>query len=263
MIILILTQPSSSSSFDLKQHHSTTSIRIMAQLICRNVLTKSSAINSMKISLGINQTTVRSLVGSSGCRMLNHGISQKECNRSHPILNRHLQPSLRSFGAYGPDWYPVDMKEVEDRVLKTCRAYDKIGETSQVSVVVFCYISWEKERVQWMETGLMAQDYCLIYTMFMTGSQGLEDLQLNHGHELRDTKVESQSPPAPFFLSWHHMSCSKWILTQIFSTCCHQVFKIQKRHFGHKAPLTYDFIVERVILVLELYDKVDNSKVLI
>ncbi|XP_015789869.1 acyl carrier protein, mitochondrial isoform X2 [Tetranychus urticae] len=32
------------------------------------------------------------------------------------------------------------------------------------------------------------------------------------------------------------------------------------RHYGHKAPLTYDFVRDRVLLVLRLYDKVDPNK---
>lgn len=39
------------------------------------------------------------------------------------------------------------------------------------------------------------------------------------------------------------------------------VFHIQRRSYSHTAPLTYDFVVERVILVLQLYDKIDPEKV--
>ncbi|KAI1286916.1 Acyl carrier protein, mitochondrial [Halotydeus destructor] len=34
----------------------------------------------------------------------------------------------------------------------------------------------------------------------------------------------------------------------------------QKRCYGHKAPLNYDFIVERTLLVLQLYDKINPEK---
>jgi len=36
---------------------------------------------------------------------------------------------------------------------------------------------------------------------------------------------------------------------------------ILKRHFADHAPITYDSIKERVMLVLKLYDKVDPKKV--
>lgn len=39
-------------------------------------------------------------------------------------------------------------------------------------------------------------------------------------------------------------------------------FYIQRRNFAGKLQLTYDLIQERVILVLQLYDKVDPNKVL-
>jgi hypothetical protein len=32
----------------------------------------------------------------------------------------------RSFGAYGPDYIPLDVKKVESRVMKVVSAYDKI-----------------------------------------------------------------------------------------------------------------------------------------
>lgn len=46
----------------------------------------------------------------------------------------------------------------------------------------------------------------------------------------------------------------------LFSVSLLQCY-VQRRGYAGKPPLTYDLIVERVTLVLELYDKIDPKKV--
>ncbi|RWS11369.1 NADH dehydrogenase-like isoform 1 [Dinothrombium tinctorium] len=63
------------------------------------------------------------------------------------------------------------------------------------------------------------------------------------------------------------------VLTERILSLCRQYDKIDAtkstfgglmlnstRNYGHKPPLTYDFIRERIMLVLKLYDKIDPEK---